>query len=161
MPATAAPCKTAPPFHLGPDTYCSLCPVKGEASLRSGKRFNQMHNKSAAYRLNRTRLVTPVPETKKPVDQTTGFFHVIRPERKDGGRSWNRTRRESPRGSYSPLPHLAAYRPLSGVNNAGCAGRQAQTAEISAQSLQTAVPPVFPLHPPAPLPILGPNPAQR
>lgn len=28
-----------------------------------------------------------------------------------GGRPWNRTRRESPRGSYSPLPHLAACRP--------------------------------------------------
>ncbi len=26
----------------------------------------------------------------------------------NGGRPWNRTRRESPRGSYSPLPHLAA-----------------------------------------------------
>ena len=32
-----------------------------------------------------------------------------------GGRPWNRTRRASPRGSYSPLPHLAACRPLSGV----------------------------------------------
>ena len=30
----------------------------------------------------------------------------------DGGRPWNRTRRASPRGSYSPLPHLAACRPL-------------------------------------------------
>ncbi len=29
-----------------------------------------------------------------------------------GGRPWNRTRRASPRGSYSPLPHLAACRPL-------------------------------------------------
>jgi len=28
-----------------------------------------------------------------------------------GGRPWNRTRRASPRGSYSPLPHLAACRP--------------------------------------------------
>ena len=32
---------------------------------------------------------------------------------KDGGRSWNRTRHESPRRSYSPLPHLVAYRPLA------------------------------------------------
>ena len=29
----------------------------------------------------------------------------------DGGRPWNRTKRASPRGSYSPLPHLAACRP--------------------------------------------------
>ncbi len=29
----------------------------------------------------------------------------------NGGRPWNRTKRESPRGSYSPLPHLAACRP--------------------------------------------------
>ena len=32
-------------------------------------------------------------------------------ERSYGGRPWNRTRRGSPRGSYSPLPHLAARRP--------------------------------------------------
>ncbi len=31
----------------------------------------------------------------------------------DGGRPWNRTRHESPRRSYSPLPHLAARRPLA------------------------------------------------
>ena len=29
----------------------------------------------------------------------------------NGGRPWNRTKRASPRGSYSPLPHLAACRP--------------------------------------------------
>ncbi len=34
-------------------------------------------------------------------------------ERESGGRPWNRTKRASPRGSYSPLPHLAACRPLS------------------------------------------------
>jgi hypothetical protein len=31
-----------------------------------------------------------------------------------GGRPWNRTRRGSPRRSYSPLPHLAARRPRPG-----------------------------------------------
>ncbi len=31
---------------------------------------------------------------------------------KAGGRPWNRTRHGSPRRSYSPLPHLAARRPL-------------------------------------------------
>lgn len=39
----------------------------------------------------------------------------------NGGRPWNRTKRESPRGSYSPLPHLAACRPpgcLGGTPNA-------------------------------------------
>ena len=55
-----------------------------------------------------------------------------------GGRPWNRTRRESPRRSYSPLPHLAARRPLSrsdllspksfpfvcGVDTFGRGGRQ-------------------------------------
>ena len=34
-----------------------------------------------------------------------------------GGRPWNRTRRASPRGSYSPLPHLAACRPLPRENS--------------------------------------------
>ena len=32
-------------------------------------------------------------------------------EKQNGGRPWNRTKRASPRGSYSPLPHLAACRP--------------------------------------------------
>ena len=35
----------------------------------------------------------------------------------NGGRPWNRTRRASPRGSYSPLPHLAACRPLPRENS--------------------------------------------
>src|SRR6056297_4041302 len=30
----------------------------------------------------------------------------------NGGRPWNRTRHGSPRRSYSPLPHLAARRPM-------------------------------------------------
>jgi len=42
--------------------------------------------------------------------------------RESGGRPWNRTRRASPRGSYSPLPHLAACRPLSRHKSAGCGG---------------------------------------
>ncbi len=45
---------------------------------------------------------------------------------RSGGRPWNRTRRESPRGSYSPLPHLAACRPFTsvGLDNLPASRRQ-------------------------------------
>ena len=46
----------------------------------------------------------------------------------DGGRPWNRTRHESPRRSYSPLPHLAARRPLAGQIRAGARGVKAEVA---------------------------------
>ena len=38
------------------------------------------------------------------------FVRMLEPI-ENGGRPWNRTRRGSPRRSYSPLPHLAARRP--------------------------------------------------
>ena len=51
------------------------------------------------------------PEIALPFNALGGDLAL---EDGNGGRPWNRTKRESPRGSYSPLPHLAACRPPVG-----------------------------------------------
>lgn len=59
------------------------------------------------------------PASRAPLRQ-----HVLRHQITGvvGGRPWNRTRRGSPRGSYSPLPHLAARRPPGGRVTKGAGG---------------------------------------
>lgn len=56
------------------------------------------------------------PFRVNPRERVALCTHAIQHQTKGvfGGRPWNRTRRGSPRRSYSPLPHLAARRPMGG-----------------------------------------------
>lgn len=55
----------------------------------------------------------------------------------DGGRPWNRTRPGSPRRSYSPLPHLAARRPLARGDSGAPPKRQGGISPPAALALAT------------------------
>lgn len=63
----------------------------------------------AAMERKQARTYTVKPTLKSYKFAPYGFDSTG--QNRNGGRPWNRTRRGSPRGSYSPLPHLAARRP--------------------------------------------------